>query len=78
MPFKIRLLLCQFLPRDRRNERIRIQLSVRMMQGDADFDAPILERIHVLNLRNPAKLFIAIGPHVNQQLEMPQRQASKR
>ena len=55
-------LLSQLARRDRRHERIRVDLPVRMMQRDAHLDAAILERHHVLHVGDCAELAVAIAP----------------
>ena len=49
-----------------------------MVQRDADLDAAVLEREHVLDVVARAELLVAVGPDVEQQLEVPQRQRPER
>ena len=49
MRIEMGALLRQLARRDRRDERIGVDLPVRMVQGDADLDATVLEREHVLH-----------------------------
>ena len=62
---------------NRRHERVRVDLSVRMMKRDAHFDAAILERHHVLHVRDSSELDVAVAPHLDNQLEMLERQAAE-
>src|SRR3954469_20196937 len=61
----------------RRHKRIRVDLSVRMVQRDTHLDATVFEREHVRDLRLAAEFLVAIRPDVDQQLDMPERQRSQ-
>ena len=47
------------------------------MQRDTDVAPTVLEWKHVLNFRAPGQLRVAIGPDVNEQFQVPQRQSRK-
>src|SRR3712207_7859787 len=51
----------------RSHERVRINLSVRMMQGHTDLDAAILEGKNVLDVRPGAELDVPVSPDREQQ-----------
>src|SRR4029078_4911139 len=55
---------------DWRHERIRIDLPMRMVERCAHFDATVLERHHVLDVGMLAQLRRAVGPHLDERLEM--------
>src|SRR5688572_14495393 len=78
MPLVMRALLIELARGDGRNERVGVDLSVRVMQRDTDFDATVLERVNVRHMLQPCQLVVAIGPDVDQQLEMWEGQTSKR
>ena len=77
MQMEIRQLLFKLPRRHRRNERIRVDLSVRMMQSDADFHAAVLERIHVSDVRVVSQFLVPVGPDVDQQFEVFEREARR-
>ena len=53
----VRLLLRQLARGDRRHERIRVDLPVRVVQRHADLDAAVFEREHILtSSRAPSAL----------------------
>ena len=56
--------LRQHARRHRRHHRIRIDLAMRMVQGDAYFGAAIFKRQHVANVRMGAQLDSAVAPHL--------------
>ena len=78
MRVEVSALLLELARRNRRHERIRVDLPVRMVQRHADLDAAILERIDVLDVGARAELAVAVGPDVDEQLEVPQRQRAER
>jgi hypothetical protein len=51
---------------------------VRVIERHPDLDAAVFERVDVLDLRQRPEPFVAVGPDLQQQLEMPQRQRAKR
>ena len=67
---EVRALLGQLARRDRRHERVRVDLTVRVMQRDAHLDAAILEREDVLHVVTRAELLVTLRPHVDEELEV--------
>ena len=78
MRIEMGALLRQLARRDRRDERIGVDLPVRMVQGDADLDAAVLEREHVLHFRPCAELDVPVRPDLEQQLDVRKRQRPER
>src|SRR5687768_431528 len=63
-------LCCQLARGDRRHDRVCVDLSVRMMQRHADFDAAIFERHHVLNFGYLTERAVPIGPYLDDELDV--------
>ena len=78
MRVEVRALLRQLARRDRRDERIGVDLPVRMVQRDADLDAAVLEREDVLDVVARAELAVPVGPDLDHQLDVPERQRAER
>ena len=55
-------LLLQLPRRDRRHERVGVELAVGMRERHADFDAAVLELEDVVDVVALAELEVAIGP----------------
>ncbi len=71
---QIRLLLRQLAGGNRRHERIRVDLSVRMMKRHPDLDTAVLERVHVLDIGACAELDVAVRPDLENQPQLVERQ----
>ena len=79
MRLEVCALLFQLARGNRRDERIGVDLAVRMMQRDADFDAAVLEREHVLRRRHRAPSARSDPPRRRaSKLEVPERQRAER
>ena len=61
----------------RRQERIGVDLPVRMMQRDAHLDAAVLERQHVVHLRARPQLEVAVAPDPHQRFSRARKTASR-
>ena len=64
--------------RHRRNDWVRINLPVRMVQRDAHFGAAILERQDVFDVGSPPENCGAVGQHLQQQFDMRERHCAQR
>src|SRR5687768_5387893 len=75
---RVEIALCsQLSRRDRWHKRVRVNLSVRMMQRHADFDAAVFEGHHVLDFGYRSELSIAIGPHIDDELDVIEWKSTK-
>ena len=72
------LLELQLTRGDGRDERVHVDLSVRMVQRDTHFDAAVLEWEYVLHIVARTELRVAMRPYFEQQLDMRQRQRAER
>ena len=63
---------------DRRQERVAVDLPVRVVQRDADLDAAVLEDVDVLDVLARAELRVAVAPHPHQRLGALGRQRAER
>ena len=73
-----RLLLLELARGDGRHERIRVDLSVWMMQRHTHLDAAVLEREHVVHVVACAERFVAIGPDVDDERDAIERETAER
>jgi hypothetical protein len=73
----VRPLEFEFASRHRRHERIGVDLTVGVLKGRPYFDAAVFEGKYVLNPVLTTELVVAVGPDVDQQFDMPQRQCSQ-
>ena len=68
---EVRALLGEFARGDGRHEGVGVDLPVRVVQRDADLDAPVLEREDVLHVVARAELGVAVSPDLEEQFEVP-------
>src|SRR5260370_165881 len=61
---------CELALQDRRDEGIRVDLTVRVAQRDADLLAAVLEHEDVLHVGEPAQLIGPVTPHFDQVSDM--------
>ena len=66
------------LPGPRRQERVRVDLAVRMRQGDADLGASVLEAEDLLHVRQSGQRQRAVRPRVDDGTHAPRRQSGER
>ena len=59
---------CHLELRHRGQERVPVDLPVRMVKGDAHLDAAVLEDEHVVDVLSRAELGVAMAPHPHQGL----------
>ena len=78
LTLEIGALMGEFGGWNRRNERVGVDLTVGMRKRDPDFDAAIFERVDILHLVQTAQRTIPLGPHLENQLEVPKRKAAQR
>ena len=63
--------------RYRRDERIRVDLAVRMRESDAHLDPAVLERKDVPDLVARSELAVAVGPHFEEELQVREGQRAE-